>query len=211
MYLIYSPLEQFQINPILGFNLSWLDFLFTNSSLMLLGWLDFSFTNSSLAMILACSIFFFVTKFSMANSTIVPTPWQSVIEMGYEFIYYLIEEQIGTKGYKYFNFIFTLFMFILCCNLLGMIPYSFTATSHIVITFGLSISIFIGVTILGFVIHGFHFFNILVPAGVPGPLLLLIVPIEFISYLTRGFSLGIRLTANMFAGHTLLKIIATFA
>jgi len=133
------------------------------------------------------------------------------MEMGYEFIYFLIEEQIGTKGYKYFNFIFTLFMFILCCNLLGMIPYSFTATSHIVITFGLSMAIFIGVTIIGFVHHGLHFFYLFVPAGVPAGLLPLIVGIEFISYLTRGLSLGIRLTANMFAGHTLLKIISTFA
>jgi ATP synthase subunit 6 len=193
---IYSPLEQFKINPIIGLNL---------------GWLDFSFTNSSLVMILACTLFFFLSNFSLINATIVPNRWQSIIEMIYEFIYYLIQEQIGTKGYKYFPFIFTLFTFILFCNLLGMIPYSFTATSHIVITFGLSMAIFIGVTIIGFTEHGLHFFYLLVPSGVPLGLLPLIVSIEFISYLTRGLSLGIRLTANMFAGHTLLKIISTFA
>jgi ATP synthase subunit 6 len=193
---IYSPLEQFKINPIIGLNL---------------GWLDFSFTNSSLVMILACTLFYFLSNFSLINATIVPNRWQSIIEMIYEFIYYLIQEQIGTKGYKYFPFIFTLFTFILFCNLLGMIPYSFTATSHIVITFGLSMAIFIGVTIIGFTEHGLHFFYLLVPSGVPLGLLPLIVSIEFISYLTRGLSLGIRLTANMFAGHTLLKIISTFA
>lgn len=208
--MIFSPLEQFQIHPLLSLSLSPFDYLLISDSFIYLGWLDFSFTNSALAMTLACSIFLFFTRFSLFNATIVPTPWQSIIEMGYEFIYFLIEEQIGIKGYKYFNFIFTLFMFILCCNLLGMVPYSFTATSHIVITFGLSIAIFIGVTLIGFVHHGLHFFSLFVPSGVPVGLLPLIVTIEFISYMTRGLSLGIRLTANMFAGHTLLKIISTF-
>jgi ATP synthase subunit 6 len=196
MIKILSPLEQFQINSILGFNLSWF---------------DISFTNSSLAIILACSIFYFLYTFSLTNATIIPNRWQSVIELIYEFVYFLIQEQIGNKGYTYFPFIFTLFIFILFCNLLGMIPYSFTATSHIVITFSLSLAIFIGVTILGFAKHGLHFFYLFVPSGVPLFLLPLIVAIEFISYCTRGLSLGIRLTANMFAGHTLLKIISTFA
>lgn len=212
--IIYSPLEQFQINAIVPLNIGEL-FVFPLGAFfdafMLPGWLDFSLTNSALAMILACTIFLFFARFSLINSTLVPTPWQSIIEMGYEFIYFLIEEQIGIKGYKYFYFIFTLFMFILSCNLLGMIPYCFTATSHIVITFGLSIAIFIGVTCLGFVHHGIHFFSLFVPSGVPMVLLPLIFSIELISYLTRGLSLGIRLTANMFAGHTLLKIISTFA
>jgi ATP synthase subunit 6 len=193
---IYSPLEQFQINPIVGLNLSWF---------------DISFTNSSLAMILACTIFYLLYTFSLKNATIVPNRWQSVMELLYEFVFFLVQEQIGSKGFKYFPFIFTLFVFILFCNLLGMIPYSFTATSHIVITFSLSFAVFIGVTIVGFAKHGLHFFSLLVPSGVPLFLLPLIVAIEFISYCTRGLSLGIRLTANMFAGHTLLKIISTFA
>ena len=208
--IIFSPLEQFQIHPIVNINFKIFDYVFISDNLIYLGWLDFSFTNSALAMILACSIFLYITRLFLLNSTITPTPGQSVIEMGYEFIYFLIEEQIGIKGYKYFNFIFTLFIFILCCNLFGMIPYSFTATSHIVVTFGLSIAIFIGVTLIGFIHHGLHFFSLFVPSGVPVGLLPLIVTIELISYMTRGLSLGIRLTANMFAGHTLLKIISTF-
>lgn len=209
--LFHSPLEQFQINTIIPFNLSFLDFLFPTYPFMLLGWIDFSFTNSALAMLLAIIIFIFISDASLTKATVVPNGWQSIIEMIYEFIYTLIEEQIGVKGYKYFNFIFTLFIFIVCCNLLGMIPYSFTATSQVVVTFGLSIAVFIGVTLIGFSHHGLHFFHLFVPSGVPMVLLPLIVAIEFISYMTRGLSLGIRLTANMFAGHTLLKIISTFA
>lgn len=206
----YSPLEQFEIHPIINFSLSPFDFLIPQDFFMFLGWLDFSITNSTFSMLFACYSFLFITRFSLSNSTIIPTFWQSIVENIYEFIYFLIEEQIGTNGYKYFNFIITLFLFILCCNLLGMIPYSFTATSHIVITFGLSIAIFIGVTTIGIVSHGFHFFSLFAPAGVPMWLLPLIIAIELISYMTRSLSLGIRLTANMFAGHTLLKIISTF-
>jgi ATP synthase subunit 6 len=212
--IIFSPLEQFQINTIIPFSLSYFDFVFFPfSSLMLLGWIDLSITNSALVMMAACAIIIQGIRYiyEEVELTLIPSKWGSVIEMIYEFIYFLIEEQIGTKGYKYFYFIFTLFLFILTCNLLGMIPYSFTATSHIVITFGLSIAIFIGVTLIGFAHHGLHFFHLFVPAGVPMALLPLIVTIEFVSYLTRGLSLGIRLTANMFAGHTLLKIISTFA
>lgn len=193
---MYSPLDQFQINSIIGITL---------------GWLDISFTNSSLALVLSCTIFLMLTTFATFNSTVVPSRWQSAIEFIYEFVYNLIQEQIGSQGFKYFPFIFTLFVFLIFSNLLGMIPYSFTSTSHIVITFGLSFSIFIGVTIIGFLYHGLHFFSLLVPAGVPAALLPLIVSIEFVSYLTRALSLGIRLAANMFAGHTLLKIISTFA
>jgi ATP synthase subunit 6 len=191
-----SPLEQFEIHSILGLNL---------------GWFDLSFTNASLAMIIVFFSFFLLFNFSLDGATIVPNRWQLTSEIGYEFIFFLIQEQIGLKGYKYFPFIFSIFMFILFSNLLGMIPYNFTITSHLFVTFGLSMSIFIGVTIIGFAEHGLHFFYLLVPSGVPLVLLPLIVAIEFVSYLTRGLSLGIRLTANMFAGHTLLKIISTFA
>lgn len=194
--MIHSPLEQFQVNSILSLNL---------------GWFDISITNSTVAMILACSIFLFITNLATINSTIVPSRWQSILELIYEFIYTMVQEQIGNKGYKYFPFIFTLFIFIASCNLLGMIPYNFTATGQAVVTFGLSFSIFLGVTMLGFAQHGLHFFSLLVPSGIPLALAPIIVTIEFISYLTRAISLGIRLLANMFAGHTLLKIIATFA
>ena len=193
---ITSPLEQFEIHSIIGLNLKWL---------------DLSFTNSALSMTMAVISCYLFADFSLRNKKLIPNRSQSIMEFIYEFIYHIIQEQIGQKGYKYFPFIFTLFLFITCSNLMGMIPYNFTATSHIVITFGLSFSIFIGVTIIGFLNHGLHFFHILVPSGVPFFLLFLIVPIEFVSYLTRALSLGIRLAANMFAGHTLLKIISTFA
>lgn len=208
--IIGSPVEQFQIHNIYVFTFQKLDFVFTSTSFIYLGWIDFSLTNSSLAMGLAILLFTLFSRFSLMYTELIGNATQSIMEMSYEFIYFLIEEQVGMEGFKYFNFLFTLFMFILCCNLLGMIPYNFTATSHIVITFGLSLSIFIGVTIIGFVHHGFHYFSLLVPSGVPAALLPLIVSIEFVSYLTRGLSLGIRLTANVFAGHSLLKIIATF-
>ena len=191
-----SPLEQFEIHPILGFNL---------------GWIDLSFTNSALSLFIATVTFYLFADFSLKNKKIVPNSSQSIIELIYEFVHGIVQEQIGSKGYKYFPFIFTIFLFIACSNLLGMIPYNFTATSHVLITFGLSFSIFIGVTIIGFQIHGFHFLHILVPSGVPFILLFLIIPIEFLSYFMRALSLGIRLAANMFAGHTLLKIISTFA
>lgn len=194
--MIHSPLEQFQVNSIISFTL---------------GWFDISITNSTIAMLLACGIFLFITNFATNNATLVPGRWQSVLELMYEFIHTMIQEQIGNKGYKFFPFVFTLFVFIASCNLLGMIPYNFTATGQAVITFGLSFSIFLGVTMLGFAQHGLHFFSLLVPSGIPMALAPIIVTIEFISYLTRAISLGIRLLANMFAGHTLLKIIATFA
>lgn len=194
--MIHSPLEQFQINSIIGLNF---------------GWVDISITNSTISMLLACGIFLFITNFATINATIVPGRWQSVLELMYEFIHTMIQEQIGNKGFKYFPFVFTLFVFIAFSNLLGMIPYNFTATSQAVVTFGLSFSIFLGVTMLGFAQHGLHFFSLLVPSGIPMALAPIIVTIEFISYLTRAISLGIRLLANMFAGHTLLKIIATFA
>src|ERR1700740_1136349 len=191
-----SPLSQFNINPILSFYL---------------GWIDLSFTNSSLAILGACFFFILFVTVSASAATVIPTRWQSVLELLYEFIYNLIQEQIGSKGNKYFPFVFTLFIFILFSNVLGMIPYNFTPTSHITITIGLSLAIWVGVTLLGLVTHGFHFFSLFLPSGVPLWLAPLIVIIEIISYVMRALSLGIRLAANMFAGHTLLKILAGFA
>jgi len=117
---------------------------------------------------------------------------------------------VGNEGRKYFPFVFTLFMFVLFGNLLGMTPYSFTFTSHIAVTFALAIVIFIGVTILGFAKHGIHFFSFFLPPGTPLPMWPLLIPIEVISYLSRPISLSVRLFANMLAGHTLLKVIAGF-
>ncbi len=112
---------------------------------------------------------------------------------------------------KYFPFVFTLFMFVLGCNLMGLVPFTFTVTSHIIVTFALAAVVFIGVTIIGIVKHGPSWFKLFVPSGVPIPLLVMLVPIEIISYLTRPMSLSVRLFANMMAGHTILKVFAGFA
>lgn len=194
--MFLSPLEQFQIIsliPIEIFNM------------------NISFTNSSLMMILA--LFLIITSFNRAilNNKIIPIRKQAVAESIYEFVYNLVNENIGEKGNKYFPFIFILFIFILTLNLIGMIPYSFTVTSHIIVTFFLSLSIFIGVTIIGFYHHKIHFFSFFLPAGSPVVLAPFLVVIELISYSSRAFSLAIRLFANMMSGHSLLKILAGFS
>jgi F-type H+-transporting ATPase subunit a len=147
---------------------------------------------------------------SMRGRALVPGRWQSMAEMTYEFIAGMLQENVGQAGRKYFPFVFTLFMFILACNLLGMVPYSFTATSHIVVTFAMALVVFIGVTVIGFVRHGVHFLGFFVPSGVPVALLPLLVLIEVLSYLIRPVSLSLRLFANMMAGHTMLKVFAGF-
>src|ERR1700741_4746888 len=131
--------------------------------------------------------------------------------MLYEFVAEMVDKNAGHGAEAYFPFVFTLFMFILFGNLLGMIPYSFTFTSHIIVTFGLAITVFIGVTLIGIARHGFRFLMLFVPHGVPKVLLLLLVPIELLSYFIRPFTLSIRLFANMLAGHTMLAIFGGFA
>jgi len=135
---------------------------------------------------------------------------QSLVELSYEFVANMIKDNVGNEGRPYFPFIFTLFMFILACNLLGLLPYSFTVTSQIVVTFGLAFVVFIGVTIIGFIKHGLGFFKFFLPHGVPGFLAPLVIPIEVLSYLIRPVSLGLRLFANLTAGHTMLKVFASF-
>ena len=122
----------------------------------------------------------------------------------------MVSDNIGDKGHKFFPLIFTLFTFLLFGNMLGMLPYSFTFTSHIIVTFVLAMFVFLLVTLLGIFIHGFKFFGLFVPKGVPMIMLPLMIPIEIISYLSRPISLSVRLFANMMAGHTMLKIFAGF-
>jgi F-type H+-transporting ATPase subunit a len=140
----------------------------------------------------------------------VPGRWQSAAELSYDFIAGLIRDTVGAGGRPYFPLVFSLFMFVLFGNLLGMIPYSFTFTSHIIVTFALAAMVFILVTVLGFAKHGIHFFSFFVPPGSPIYMWPLLIPIEIISYLSRPISLSVRLFANMLAGHTLLKVIAGF-
>jgi len=142
--------------------------------------------------------------------SIIPSRMQLMSEMSYNFIAQLIDDTIGNQGKKYFPFVFAIFMFVLIGNMVGMVPYSFTFTSHIIVTFALAAVIFIGVTVLGFIKHGFHYFALLAPPGLPFYMLPILIPIELISYLSRPISLSVRLFANMLAGHTLLKVFAGF-
>ena len=190
-----SPLEQFVWKPIVPAEF---------------GGVDVSFSNSSLFMTITVVVATLFLVLGMRRSAIVPGRLQVAVELSYEFIAGLLRDTVGSEGRKYFPIVFTLFMFVLLGNLLGMVPYSFTFTSHIVVTFAMAIVIFIFVTILGFVKHGMHFFSFFAPPGTPVVMLPLLVPIEIISYLSRPISLSVRLFANMLAGHTLIKVIAGF-
>jgi F-type H+-transporting ATPase subunit a len=172
--------------------------------------INISFTNSSLFMSLAIISIILLLLISIKNQSLIPSRLQSISEIFYEFIANMISDNIGEKGHKFFPLIFTLFAFILFGNMLGMLPYGFTFTSHIIVTFVLAIFIFLFVTLLGIFIHGFKFFGLFVPKGVPMLMLPLMIPIEIISYLSRPISLSVRLFANMMAGHTMLKIFAGF-
>lgn len=171
---------------------------------------DVSFTNSSLFMVLATLSVVIFLGFVVMHAKVVPGRIQSVGEILYEFVTNMIDETIGPKGIQYFPFIFTLFMFILVGNLLGMFPYAFTFTSHIVVTFGLAMVVFIFVTCVGFAKHGLHFFSLFAPKGIPLIIAPLLIPIEMISYLVRPISLSVRLFASMLGGHVALKIFAGF-
>lgn len=190
-----SPLEQFEIHPIVPLEI---------------GGVDVSFTNSSAHMVAAVVIAAGFLLFGTRRGAMVPGRWQSMVELAYEFIANLLRDTVGPQGRRYFPIIFALFMFILVGNLLGMVPFGFTFTSHIIVTFAMAIVVFVGVTILGFVKHGVRFFQFFVPPGSPIWMWPLLIPIEIISYLSRPVSLSVRLFANMLAGHTLLKVIAGF-
>jgi ATP synthase subunit 6 len=196
--MIYStPLEQFEIISIIPlFHIKNLYLHITNSTL---------FTLLSLTLML---LFFQVINLS---NKLIPTRWQSILEEIFLFSKTLIEKNIGPKGLQFFPFIFFLFSFLIISNLIGMIPYSFTITSHIFVTFSLALTLFIGINIIALKIHKLHFFGFFLPSGIHFALAPLLVPIELVSYIARVFSLAIRLFANMMSGHTLLKIIAGFA
>ena len=190
-----SPLEQFTIKPIVPIKL---------------GSLDVSFSNSAAFMAMAVLLSFVVMAWGVRRQSLVPGRLQSLAEILYEFVSGMLKENVGEEGRKYLPFVFSLFMFVLLGNLMGMIPYGFTYTSHIVVTFGLAFLVFVAVTVIGLIRHGFHFFSLFVPHGAPWWLLPIIVPIEVISYMTRPISLSVRLFANMLAGHTMMKVFAGF-
>lgn len=192
---IHNPLEQFKITPIIPIEIAGV---------------DISFTNTSLFMLLAALTVFLLLKMAIRKQALIPTKGQAAAESLYEFINQTLYENTGDAGRKYFPFIFALFLFIFACNLWGMVPYSFTPTSHIIMTFGLAVTVFIGVTIIGFMRHGLHFFSLFLPEGVPWWLAPVMIPIEIFAYLARPVSLSIRLAANMMAGHTIMKVVAGF-
>ncbi|NMM43163.1 F0F1 ATP synthase subunit A [Rhodospirillaceae bacterium KN72] len=188
-----GPLEQFQITPIVD------------------GPVDgIAFTNSALWMTITVIVVTIFTVMGMSKREMVPGRWQSMSEAVYEFIGSMIRENVGDEGRKFFPLIFTLFVFILFGNLLGLLPGSFTFTSHIIVTLALAVFVFLFVTLVGIAKHGLHFFSFFVPHGAPTWLYPLMIPIEIISYLSRPLSLAIRLFANMMAGHTMLKVFASF-
>ncbi len=172
--------------------------------------LDMSFTNAALWMMITVLSSVALLLLSTRNMSLIPNRLQSVGEMFYEFIANMLRENTGQEGIKYFSFVFTLFVFILFSNLLGLLPYSFTVTSHLIVTFALASVVFVLITMVGLIKHGLGFFRLFAPAGVPVILLPLLIVIEFISYLTRPLSLSVRLFANMLAGHTMLKVFASF-
>jgi F-type H+-transporting ATPase subunit a len=147
---------------------------------------------------------------SVKGRALIPGRWQSMAELMYEFVANMIRDNVGSEGRKYFPFIFSLFMFVLFGNLIGMVPYTFTYTSHIIVTFGLAIVIFLGVTVIGFARHGAGYLRMFFPHGAPLATAIILVPIELISYCSRPFSLAIRLFANMTVGHIILKVMAGF-
>ena len=172
--------------------------------------IDLSFTNASLFMLISGAIIGLFFLLGTKEKKIIPSKIQLISEMIYNFIAKMISDTAGKKAKPYFPFIFSLFIFILVCNMVGMLPYSFTVTSHIIVTLTFALFIFIGVTSLGFIMHGFKYLKIFVPSGVPLVLLPIISIIEIISYLSRPVSLSVRLFANMMAGHTMLKVFGGF-
>lgn len=204
--ILTSPLDQFRILPIFQCTL---------------GSLDFSYTNAAMILSLALGSFLFLSHLygspslylkDTSGTFLVPNNrWFLLIENIYIVITSLLFDNIGLKGQVYLPFVFVVFIFVLISNLIGLIPYSFTVTSHIIVTFALALIVFVGVNIIGVNIHRLHFLNLFLPSGTALPLAFLLVPLEIVSFLSKPISLSVRLFANMMAGHTLLKVIAGFA
>ena len=170
----------------------------------------FSFTNSTLWMAIVLGAASALFLFGSSGRALVPTRLQSITEVIYEFIHNLVKDSAGTEGLKYFPYIFTLFIFVVFSNLLGLIPYSFTVTSHFAVTVVLAVMVFVTVTAIGFIKHGIGFLNFFIPDDAPGWLKPPLFVIEVISYFVRPVSHSIRLGANMLAGHAVMKVFAGF-
>jgi F-type H+-transporting ATPase subunit a len=188
-----DALSQFELSPVLG----------------ILG-RSVGFSQANLFMVIAVGLIMALLVYGMRPRAVVPGRLQSLAETSYEFVHGLVTGQVGDEGKRFFPFVFALFMFVLFGNLLGMLPYAFTFTSHIAVTFALAMMVFVLITVVAIAIHGKHFFSYFLPEGAPKVLAPLIIVIEVISYLSRPISLSVRLFANMVAGHVMLKVFATF-
>lgn len=193
----HSPLAQFEVYPLI--------------ELPRLGGYNIDFTNASLFMVMTTLLTWFFLSYGARRAELVPGRWQTLVEGLYTFIANTVRDNAGKEAMKYFPFIFTLFMFVLSANLLGLLPYSFTVTSHIIVTFALAAVVFIGVTLIAIFKHGLGtFLKSFLPHGTPWWMAPVMYVIELFSYLARPLSLSVRLAANMIAGHVMLKIIAGF-
>ena len=192
-----SPLEQFEIIDL-------------SKPLFMIGKVPISFTNSAAFMFAAVGIASVFLIAAGSQKQLVPGRLQGLAEMLYDMVAGMIRDNVGDAGKKYFPFLFSLFIFILFGNMLGMIPYTFTFTSHIAVTFAMAFAIFIVITLIGIFRHGLHFFSLFFPHGAPLATAPILIPIEVISYLSRPVSLSVRLFANMTVGHVLLKVLAGF-
>ncbi|MXN66081.1 F0F1 ATP synthase subunit A [Stappia sp. GBMRC 2046] len=190
-----DPIHQFQISKIIPIEV---------------GGLDLSFTNSALFMVATVAVTALFLIMGTSGRGLVPTRWQSMVEMSYEFVASTLRSSAGNEGMRFFPFVFSIFMFVLIANLLGMFPYFFTVTSHLIVTFALAMVVIGLVVIYGFAKHGAKFLGLFVPHGVPGALVPLVTLIEVISFLSRPISLSVRLFANMLAGHITLKVFTGF-
>ena len=190
-----DPIHQFQIQKIFPIEV---------------GGMDLSFTNSSLFMVLTVASAAAFLILTTSGRGLIPSRAQSMSEMAYEFVAGMLRSSAGTEGMRFFPLVFSLFMFVLVANLLGMFPYFFTVTSHIIVTFALAMLVIGTVTVYGLMRHGTKFFHLFAPSGVPPVLLLIVAPIEVVSFLSRPISLSVRLFANMLAGHITLKVFAGF-
>lgn len=176
-----------------------------------IGGYDVSFTNASFYMVLALVLISAFLIFAMRHRALIPGRIQSMAEIVYEYVAGIVRDNLGEDGMKYFPWVFSLFIFILVLNLIGMIPGNFTVTSHIIVTFALAAMVWLVATLIGFAKHGLGYLKLFVPEGVPLWLMPVIIPIELISYFIRPISHSVRLFANMMAGHTMLKVFAGFA
>jgi F-type H+-transporting ATPase subunit a len=191
-----NPIEQFEIHNL--------------APVLTVGGMEIHFTNSAIFMLVSIALTTLLLLGTTAGRRLVPTRLQSLAELSYELVENTLRNTAGSEGMKFFPFVFSLFMFILISNVIGIIPYSFTVTSHIIITAALALLVFFTVIIYGFWRNGWHFLNLFLPRGIPVWMTPVIIVIELLSFLSRPISHSVRLFANMLAGHITLKLVGSF-